>query len=264
MVTNNLVKTDLYRIYNVVQNSMILFPKESIISTLRDFFAQDSYYHFSKDLWGFANTPDHTDMDLEAGLADEITTRLFIGENYRKDIVFYPSIIVRNSGSSSVPISMNRETSGVKWGFSKVEDGYGNLKFYRVPESFIFAGAWEGSINIEVLTRSLRSRDDLVELASILFTDIAFNALAKSGVVIKKVSAGAPSESDDRNDKIFRQTITLDVRTEWRREIPVSNVIEVIMTTIEFGRVDIPDAIIAPNLTITTSQTLTDFILNLI
>ena len=62
MSSNNFWKTDLFGLYNIVQASMIVYPKEIIIATLRDFFSQDSYYHFAKDQWGFANTTDHTDL----------------------------------------------------------------------------------------------------------------------------------------------------------------------------------------------------------
>lgn len=265
MTTNNFTKgSNLYNIYNIVQNSMIIFPKEIVIATLRDFFAQDSFYRYEKDKFGYALTPDHTDMDPAAGITDDgITTRLFIGENYRQDVVFYPAIIVRHGGSSSVPISMNRETSNVQWETKAIEDGYGNIKFYKSPKSFIFAGAWEGSLNIEIQSRSLRTRDDLVELCSLLFTDIAFNALIKSGLLVKKVSAGSPSETDDRNDKLFRTVVTLDIRSEWRREIPISNIVEIITASIEFGRTDILDSPIAPNLTIHMNETFVDFLLNL-
>jgi hypothetical protein len=40
--------TDLYSIYNTVQNTMIRYPKELIIGTLKEYFAQDSRYHYSE------------------------------------------------------------------------------------------------------------------------------------------------------------------------------------------------------------------------
>ena len=48
MSSNNFFRSDLFGIYNVVQASMIVYPKEIIISTLRNFFARDSFYHFLK------------------------------------------------------------------------------------------------------------------------------------------------------------------------------------------------------------------------
>lgn len=242
---------------------MTLYPKELVIATLRDFFSRDHYYSYRHDQWGFPQTPDHTDLPQSAGFDDNITTRLFIGESYRFDVAYFPAVIVRHGGSSSVPISINRETAGIKWGYMIFEDGYGNIKKFPNPEHFIFAGAWEGSINIDVLAKDLRARDDLVDLISLLFVDIAFNDLQKSGLVVKGVSAGSPSETDDRNDHIFRQTVTLQIRSEWRREVPIGNIIEMINMGIEFGRLYPPDSPVAQNLTIRTEITLEEMLANL-
>jgi hypothetical protein len=141
------------------------------------------------------------------------------------------------------------------------EDGYGNLiATFPVPEHFIFAGAYEGSINIEIKTRDLRARDDLVDLISLLFIDIAFDDLQKAGLIVKNVSSGTSSETQDRNDFIFSQTITLQIRSEWRRHLPIGNIIDIINTSIDFGRTDPEPGPIARNLTINTNQTITDII----
>lgn len=261
MATNNLFKSDLYKIYNIVQNSMIVYPKEIIIAFLRDYFSKDTYYHYSRDPWGFPNTPDHTDLPLGSGLNNDITTRVFIGENYREDVIYYPAIFVKNNGSKYVPISLNREKGAVQWKFTEFDDGYGNKAFYKSPKSFLTQGAWEGTINVDIRTRSLRSRDDLVELVSIYLTDIAFEALQKAGLVIKSVSAGSPSETDDRNDKLFMQTITLEVRSEWRIEIPVGNLVEIINFSIDFADIE-HNHPPASNLTIQTNALLIDNLLN--
>ena len=65
----------------------------------------------------------------------------------------------------------------------------------------------------------------IYKLVAICLQDITFESLKKSGIVVKPLSWGSPSEIDDRNDKIFQQTITLDIRTEWERRIPISNVL---------------------------------------
>lgn len=259
MATNNLFKSDLPFLHHVVQNTMIVAPKEIILATLRDYFSKDTYYHYVQDNWGFANTVDQTDLPLGSGLNDKVTTRVFIGENYRYDGIFYPAILIKHGGGRSVPISFNREDSVVDWEVRGYEDGYGNTTFFKTPKSFVFAGAWEGSIIIDVLTRSLRSRDDLVSEVMMCFTDIAIKNLEKAGVAVKQnPSWSATSEQDDRNDKLFRQTITLEIRTEWRREIPISNIVEVINFSVEFGNLSSPNAPIAQNLTINTNITLLD------
>ena len=143
------------------------------------------------------------------------------------------------------------------------KNGYGNIKTFPVPEYFIFAGAWEGSINIDIMARDLRARDDLVDLVSLLFVDIAFNDLVKSGLIVKGVSSGAPTERDDRNDHLFVQTVTLQIRSEWHRHIPIGNIIDVINFSIEFGQINPPPAKIAPNLTIHLSENITEIMGNL-
>ena len=259
MGTNNLFKSDLNYIHNVVQNTMIGAPKEIIISTLKDYFSQDTYYHYVKDEWGYAKTNDHTNLPLEAGLKDDVTTRLFIGENFRYDVIEYPCILVKHGGGRSVPLSINREQGTIEYENRKYEDGYGNSVFYRNPKAFVTAGAWEGSLIIDVMTRSLRSRDDLVEQVGLCFQEITYNSLERAGVSIKPgMNWSATNESDDRNDKLFRQSITLEIRTEWRREIPVGNILEIINFSVEFGALPASEYPAAQNLTIHTDLTLLD------
>ena len=273
MSTNNFSKSDLFPIHNIIQASMLVYPKEIIIATLRDFFSKDSYYHYSKDQWGFANTTDHTDLppgaDLPVGSFGStavtnslLSTRVFIGENYRYDGIYYPAILVKSGGSRYVPISINRERGGVQYEELVFEDGYGNVTIVKKPASFITAGAWEGSIVIDILTRRLRSRDDLVELVGMCFTEVHFDNLHYVGVIIKPISVGAASETDDRNDKLFRQTLTLDIRTEWRREIPVGNLIDAIFFTVDFQDLSAPGHPVAANLTINTDISITDLLIN--
>ena len=262
-------------LYNIVQASMIVYPKEIIIATLRDFFSHDSYYHFSKDRFGFPNTTDHTDLppgaDLPYGPGAQpqlnpspiLPTRLFIGENYRYDSIFYPAILVKSGGTRYVPISINRNQGEIKYGERIYVDGYGNRTTVRTPEFFLTAGAWEGSIIVDVMTRSLRARDDLVELVGMCFTEIHFEDLHQIGIIIKPISVSGTSETDDRVDKLFRQTLTLDIRTEWKRAIPIGNTIDSILFTATFADLSKPDSPVAANLTINTEVNVTEMLLKL-
>ena len=262
MTSNNIFRSDLYKIHHIVQSSAAIYPKELIIATLRNFFANDTFYGYRQDQWGFPQTPDLTDTPQNAGYStnDSSTTRLFIGESYRFDVIYYPAIIIRHGGSSYVPISFNRETSSIQWDFMTFVDGYGNVKQFKTPSSFIFAGAWEGSVNIDIKARDLRSRDDLVDLVCMLFTDIAFEDMRKAGVIVKGTSFGAPAQNQDRSDWVFEQTVTLNIRSEWRRKIPISSVVDVINTSIQFARTDPTPGSIAPNLTINVSENLSDIL----
>ncbi len=172
---------------------------------------------------------------------------------------FYPAILIKSGGSRYVPISINREKGAVQYEDVLFEDGYGNQTVISRPKTFITAGAWEGSIIIDVMTRSLRSRDDLIELIAMCFTEIHFDSLYDVGVLVKPLSISSPSETDDRNDKLFRQSITLDIRTEWRREIPIGNLIDAIMFSVEFAYLDNPNAPVAANLTINTEVNVSDY-----
>lgn len=268
MATNNFTRSDLYLLHNIVQSSMLTFPKEMIISTLRDFFSKDtSYYHYAKDKWGFPNTTDHTDLPLGNDIPttyqqDSLSTRLFIGENYHFDKTHYPAILVKNNGSKYVPISINREQGSVQYEDIIYEDNVGNQTLVKRPKYFITAGIWEGSIIIDVQSRSLRARDDLVELISYCFTEINFQTLYESGIIVKPIIIGSPSETEDRNDKMFKQSITMDIRTEWRREIPIGNIIETIMFTMQFSDIE-NNGPVANNMTINTEVDLTDMILSI-
>lgn len=273
MATNNFFKSNLMALHNVVQASMLVYPKEVIISTLRDFFSKDDYYHYSKDQWGFANTTDHTDLVPGADLPTEhnkygstqegLSTRLFIGENYRYDGIYYPAVLVKSGGSRYVPISINREQESVQYEDVIFEDGYGNQTVVHKPKSFVTAGVWEGTIIIDVMSRSLRARDDISEAIVMCFAEFTFDSLYDIGIIVKPPVIGSSFESDDRNDKLFRQTITLEVRTEWRREIPVGNLIDAIFFTVIFEDLGRPANTIPANLTVNTEVSITDMLLNM-
>lgn len=272
--SNNFFRSDLFGLYNIVQSSMIVYPKEIIIATLRDFFSHDSYYHFAKDQWGFPNTTDHTDLppgaDMPFGPGSHpelnpnpiLPTRLFIGENYRYNSIYYPAILVKSGGTKYVPISINRNQGEIKYSKTIYTDGYGNSTEVRTPVAFMTAGAWEGTIIVDVMTRSLRARDDLVELVGMCFTEIQFETLHQIGIIVKPISVSGTSETDDRNDKLFRQTLTLDIRTEWKREIPIGNTIDAILFTASFSDLA-SGSPVAANLTVNTEVNMTDMLLKM-
>jgi len=109
----------------------------------------------------------------------------------------------------------------------------------------------------------LVARDELVELVGMCFTEIHFETLHQIGIIVKPISVSGTSETDDRNDKLFRQTLTLDIRTEWKREIPIANTIDAILFTASFGNLSNPDSPIAANLTVNSEVNMTDMLLKL-
>lgn len=253
MGTTNSYRSEFFHIFDYQQNTLQVHPKEIFIETLRDIFSKDTFWHFVFDEWGFPKLPDQTDLPLDAGIHDDKTTRIFIGEPYRFDLLLYPSLLVRSAGAHYVPISMSRDEGAVQWKNTLFVDGYGNETTVSTPEFLLNCGAWEGSVTVDIETRSPRSRDELVEIVSLLFTDTMHRSLQRSGVFIKGTNISAPSEGEDRNDaKLFRQTITFDIRTEWRRQIPVSTVIDIINICIDFGHTKNNVDVVAPNLHIST------------
>lgn len=234
--TLTLERTDLYELYGVVQNTIMSIPKEIIIGILRSEFARDSYYKYCHDEWGYPKTVDLTDKPLDAGLNDEETTRIFIGEAWHFDAVFYPALIVKLSSAKSVPISLNRNKYVIEWEKLLVVDGYGNEKEIFTPKYFDLSGAWEGSIQIDVLDRDILSRDNLLSILMIMFTDLKFEALRKAGVLVKPPSLSGVSESEDRQqEKLYKATVNIEFRSEWRRLIPIENLIEQVNFCIDFN-----------------------------
>lgn len=259
MTTGSLDRSDLNQINFVVQNTQLSVVKDIVIGLVKDEFGKDSYYHYVRDEWGFPKTPDLTDVPYDAGFNDDATTRVFIGEKFRHDVQFYPQILVYTGSGRDEPISFNRNKETVKYGAQLFIDGYGNQTVVTTPEAFVFAGAWTGSINIDVHTLDIYSRDEIVKFLMIFFRDIRYEEFLRAGVAIKSVSSGAPSEGQDRQQRpLYKQTVTLDVRTEWRREIPVQSTVDIITFCCEFVRLDQEPRIASPNFTIQTLVELTD------
>lgn len=259
-----LTKTDLYSLYNYVQNTGQAYCKGTIIESLREFFANDSYYRYVRDQWGFPKVVSQEGLALDAGLNDTTsTTRLFIGEAYRDNMVHYPSILIRPGGYRSVPIAFSRDKFTVEWSNILYTDGYGNETYIRTPKYYCQDGAWEGTINVEINSLSEVARDELIDLCMLFFTDTGWEDLHNSGIVIKNASNSGPSEVDDRNKKLFKQTISLEVRTEWLRKIPINSTLDAINICVEIGDIDKPAPVFAPNLQINTSITLAESILSI-
>lgn len=231
---------------------MMVHPKELFIETLREFFSNDSYYHYVRDAWGFPKVPDHTDLLSEAGLEDDETTRIFIGEYYRFDAIYYPALLIKSGGARYTPISMSQNRDSVVYTNTRFIDGYGNETIISTPDHFKQNGAWEGTVTIDVLTLDPHARDDLVGLISILFMNLRRQELQNAGVHIKGINAGSQTESEDGNNKLFKQTVTADIRTEWRRKIPVSSTIDAINICVDFGNLETTPVTTAPNIRIAT------------
>lgn len=263
MATGSSIKSDLYKIYGIVQNTMLSYPRELIIEVLRESFSLDSYYHFVRDEWGFPKIKDHTNLSSSAGMHDDIVSRIFIGDSFKKDMKFYPAVLVKSGGSKYVPISATQNLGYVQYVDTLVLDGYGNKKIYATPSHYVLSGAWEGQITIDIFAGDISARDEITQIVSMLLTSVHFRQLVEAGVIIKPISISSPSEIDDINGKIYKTTINCDIRTEWERNIPIASTIDAINFCTDFGDLSNNTPIIAPNLSISTTVDLLSEIQNL-
>lgn len=252
--TGSLSKSDLYGIYGIVQNTMLGFSKAMIAEVLKESFKKDSFYHYTEDDYGFPKVVDQKGLDLKAGLHDDSSTRIFIGEPYRYDQKYFPAILIRGGSFRYVPISFSRNKDLVQYKSVRYLDGYGNEKIFSTPQYFDMAGAWEGEVNVEVVAGDISARDDLVQLVAALIEIIHHDHLIKSGVFTKPLSISAPTETDDSKDKLYRQILTIPVRCEWRRKIPIETILERIEVCVSFG--DLAAKVFVPAINLAIADTL--------
>ena len=264
MGTGFLNKSDLFALYNYVQHTGHDYVKECIVESLIEFFAEDSYYRYVKDEWGFPKTPSQQGLPIDAGLNDDLSTRLYIGEYFRQDVQFFPAILVKSNGYKYVPISMSRNSYSVKYEAVLYTDGYNNQRVVHIPKYYEQVGAYNGSIEISILSRSSEARDELRDILMFFFSDARWNVLANSGIVINSISSsGDDGSSEDRNDKMFKTSITLDIRSEFLRQIPIENVVDAINISVEIGDTRKQEFMPALNMTIETSVDLAEMILSI-
>lgn len=214
---------------------MMAYAKNLIVELLRESFSLDSYYHYVNDDFGFAKTPKQTNLTLDAGLHDDATTRIYIGEPYRYDQKYFPAVLVKAGSFRYVPISFSRNKGVVQYKSMRFVDGYGNVKIFSTPSYFDLAGAWEGEINIDIVAGDLSSRDEITETIAALIEIVHHDHLIKSGVFTKPLSISAPTEKDDSKDKLYMCTVSLPIRTEWRQQIPIETILDQINFCVDFG-----------------------------
>ena len=238
MVTQYKVLSDIFDIEKVVQQTGIMHAKNILIDTLRNVFSQDRHFKFVTDVFGFPKTPSHLGLEPDAGLDDEETTRIFIGSGYRYDVKFNPSIIIRNTGTSYKPISFNQNIYNVTNIKEVLMDGYGNQTIIYSPSYHEITGAWDQSFEIKIVTENEADREELADIVMVMLIGSRRTQLKNSGVFVKSVSTGGESEQQYGNDYLYSVSIKIDVRSEWKIRIPISNVIERIGICLSFKTLD--------------------------
>jgi hypothetical protein len=225
--TGSFLFSDIYNLDFFVQNVGIAAGRNLLVDILRENFSRDKEYRYERDAFGFPKTPSLSGLDPEAGIIDDSTTRLYIGSAYRYDITYLPAIIVRQTSSNYHPISFNQNQWVLQYERQKVIDGYGNIDLVNTPSAYTFAGAWDQTFEVKVISRSL---EDVVALADIILISLQATyrkTLQQNGLFIKNVSAGGESaESIGGNDPLFSLAINVSTYSEWRREISISNLVD--------------------------------------
>jgi hypothetical protein len=208
--------------------------KNVLIDALRDLFRNDREYPYREDEFGYPLIPDLTDIpeeDYEGNPVPEsvdpdFATKIVISDTHRYETGFHPSIIVRLSGSNFKPISFNDNVFTQKFRKEIIMDGYGNMMQTSVPTHLVSAGAWDQNFTVSIMTKSPVDREELSDVVQLSIMHLLRDELRENGVHIKSVSLGSESEEPfGETDNLYMQDITVETRTEFRREIPIDNVV---------------------------------------
>jgi len=238
VLVSHRVITDIFNLEYVVQNTSIVHGKNILIDTLRNIFSQDREYKYVSDIFGFPKTPSHLNLDPEAGLDDEETTRIFIGSTYRYDIKFNPSIIVKSTGSKYVPISFNQNLLGTINRKEIITDGYGNSSTTYTPVYKTLVGAWDQTFEIKIIAENEMDREEIADIVQVTLMGTRRLDLQRAGLFIRSMTTSGEVEEKYSNDYIYMISINLDARSEWKVHIPVSNVMERIGVCMTFNTID--------------------------
>jgi hypothetical protein len=232
------VISDVFNLENVVQQTCMVASKNILIDTLRDIFRRDREYRYVDDVFGFPKTPSNLGLDPTAGLDDEETTRIFIGSSYRYDVKFNPSIIVKNTGNRYKPISFNQDWMGTTHRKELITDGYGNKTIIVVPAAQTLVGSWDQTFEVKIVAESEMDREEIADIVMVSLIGSRRKELEQAGLFIKSLSSGGESEQPYANDYLYTVSISLEIRSEWKILIPISNVIERIVLCVDFNVLD--------------------------
>lgn len=232
MSTSFRVYSDLFEISDFVKQTAVAQGKNLLIDSLRELFRQDTIYRYSTDAFGFPLTPDLTDLPPDIG--ETRTTRIFVGDIFRYDKRYLPSITVRQTSGRYYAVSFNQEGT-TRYRVDLVLDGYGNRSLMKIPTHKVFAGGWDQTFEVLIAAESTSDREELSDIVSSYLIGVARQPLQDAGLFIKTVSHGGEREEDWANDKIYMQPISVETFSEWRREIPMDSVVEYINFCFEMG-----------------------------
>lgn len=227
--------SDIPVLDRITQNVGLVAGRNLLIDILRECFSRDREYRWLGDSWGFNKTPSHLNLDPDAGIIDDDTTRLYIGSTYRYDITYLPAIVVRQTSSSYRPISFNQNRWLLEYEDQQIIDGYGEITFAKVPSKYVYSGMWEQRFDIKITSKSLEDTSTLTDAIMISLQSTYRLILQANGLFIKSVSSGGEqTENYGSKDPLFINTVSVEALSEWRREVLVSNLVERIQFCLSF------------------------------
>lgn len=219
--------SDIYTLDKIVRHTGIVHGRTLIIDHLKDCFARDREYRYLTDKFGYTKAPKHKDLVPDAGIVDDSTTRIEICAFHKYAASYLPVVSVRQTSSAYKPISFNQNKYTVDYEIQRIEDGYGNVDFVKVPSKYIFAGAWDQSYEIKITSDSQEDTAAIADLVMISLQATYRDSLERNGLFIKDISSsGENTESVNGNDPVYTCSITANAYAEWRREIPISSLLD--------------------------------------
>lgn len=208
----------------IIQQTCITQPKNLLIDVLRHNFSKDNIYTYRTDEYGFPLTVDLTGLEHDS----ELTTKILISDSYRYEVKFFPAIIIKSNGGAYKPLSFN-QNSTLKYRVTETENLFGEKVKLKIPTHRVYAGAWDMNFDVTVYSESYHELEELVEITTMILQYVSWNELRANGVFVKNITIGGQNAETYANDYVYSQTISVPVRTEWRVEIPIDNLVEKIV-----------------------------------
>jgi len=222
------VFSDFFSENNIIQQVAVVHPKNLLIQSLRDVFRKDSVYTYRSDEYGFPLTINLTGKELDS----TETTKILISDIYRHDVKFYPAIVIKHSGGSYKPISFNQD--GVfKYRKDFIEDAYGGRRPISIPTHKVYQGKWDLGFDIQVYSESYTELQEIIDILAMALQYVLWNDLRASGLFISSLNIGGENAEQYANDYVYAQSISIKTLSEWRVEIPIENIIEKIVFSID-------------------------------
>lgn len=221
---------------SLLYSTLAVDSKSIVISSLREWFARDPVFSYRADEFGFPLLPEDPlvgggQAGMQGVIWGETSTRIVITDDYRYTSRFFPAITVSDNAGSNYEISFNQELSGIKY---KVEEIVRNGKVItrRVPSHVIFAGAWKQSYGVNIITEDHATRKRLKDMVAILFNNVLKADLINKGILVERVALGGDREEQFANSYYYYSNINLELFSEWRREIPITELVEAIAVNV--------------------------------